>query len=175
MSDHMSEVERLAVEQAVYNAIGADLKTGVADNLRGRVNDQYRQLYELTGATGFEVRVNGEKVGTYGFPKVSGQPARTVQEFQVTDMQALRCWDDDAFHEYVAKFFDQHLAELAIQYAQETGDLPDGVELVEVTTPATPDGIRPNGTLRVKPEKVAAALRGQLPSVIAGLLEGGRS
>jgi hypothetical protein len=53
--------------------------------------------------------------------------------------------------------------------------LPDGVELVEVTTPATPDGIRPNGTLRVKPEKVAAALMGQLPSVIAGLLEGGRS
>lgn len=171
----MNSIERLAVEQAVYNAIGADLKTGVADNLRGEVNGFYLDLYQQTGATGFEVRVNGQKVGSYGFSKVKGQPERTVQEFQVTDMQALRCWDDDAFHEYVAKFFDQHLAELAIQYAQETGDLPDGVELVEVTTPATPDTIRPNGTLRVRPEKVAAALGNALPATIAGLLEGGRS
>lgn len=171
----MNSIERLAVEQAVYNAIGADLKTGREDNLRGEVNGFYLDLYERTGATGFEVRVNGQKVGTYGFSKVKGTPERTVQEFQVTDMQALRCWDDDAFHEYVAKFFDQHLAELAIQYAQETGDLPDGVELVEVTTPATPDTIRPNGTLRVRPEKVAAALGNALPATIAGLLEGGRN
>ena len=170
----MNPIERLAVEQAVYNAIGADLKTGNPDNLRGEVNGFYLDLYEQTGATGFEVRLNGQKVGTYGFSKVKGQPERTVKEFQVTDMQALRCWDDDAFHEYVAKFFDQHLAELAIQYAQETGDLPDGVELVEVTTPATPDTIRPNGTLRVRADKVAAALGNALPATIAGLLEGGR-
>jgi hypothetical protein len=172
VSDY-NPIERLAIEQAVYNVIGADLKTGVPDNLRSEVNGFYLDMYERTGATGFEVRVNGQKVGTYGFAKVKGKPERTVQEFQVTDMQALRCWDDDAFHEYVAKFFDQHLAELAIQYAQETGELPDGVELVEVTTPAVPDGIRPNGTLRVKPERVAAALGNALPATIAGLLEGG--
>ena len=169
----MNAIERLAIEQAIYNAIGADLKTGVPDNLRGEVNGFYLDLYQQTGATGFEVRVNGQKVGTYGFAKVKGQPERTVTELVVTDMDALRCWDDDAFHEYVAKFFDQHLAELAIQYAQETGDLPDGVELVEVTTPATPDGIRPNGTLRVRPDKVADALGNALPATIAGLLEGG--
>ena len=166
-------IERLAVEQAVYNAIGADLKTGVPDNLRGEVNAFYLDLYKSTGATGFEVRVGGQKVGTYGFSKVKGTPERTVTELRVTDMDALRAWDDDAFHEYVAKFFDQHLAELAIQYAQETGDLPDGVELVEHTTPATPDTIRPNGTLRVRPERVAAALGNALPATIAGLLGGG--
>ena len=170
----MNSIERLAIEQAVYNAIGADLKTGNPDNLRGEVNGFYLDLYERTGATGFEVRVNGQKVGTYGFSKVKGTPERTVQEFQVTDMQALRCWDDDAFHEYVAKFFDQHLAELAIQYAQETGDLPDGVELVERTIPATPETIKPNGTMRVRTDKVAAALGNALPATIAGLLEGGK-
>ena len=58
---------------------------------------------------------------------------------------------------------------------QETGELLDGMELVEVTTPAVPDGIKPNGTLRVKSEKVAAALGNALPATIAGLLEGGRS
>ena len=165
-------IERLAIEQAVYNVIGADLKTGVADNLRGEVNGFYLDLYERTGATGFVVRLNGQKVGTYGFNKVKGQPARTVQEFEVTDMHALRCWDSDEFHRYVEEFFDQHLAGLAIRYAQETGDVPDGVELVEHTTPAVPEGIRPNGTLHIKPEKVAEALGNALPATIAGLLGG---
>ena len=40
MSD-LNPIERLAIEQAVYNAIGADLKTGVPDNLRGEVNAFY--------------------------------------------------------------------------------------------------------------------------------------
>ena len=52
--------------------------------------------------------------------------------------------------------------------------LLDGMELVEVTTPATPDTIRPNGTMRIRPEKVASALGNALPATIAGLLEGGR-
>ena len=64
MSD-LNPIERLAIEQAVYNAIGADLKTGMPDNLRGEVNAFYLDMYERTGATGFEVRVNGQKVGTH--------------------------------------------------------------------------------------------------------------
>ena len=170
----MNSIERLAIEQAVYNAIGADLKTGVPDNLRGEVNGFYLDMYERTGATGFEVRVNGQKVGTYGFSKVKGKPERTVTELRVTDEDALRADESDEFLEFCSQWLDAHMDELAIQYAQETGDLPDGVELVEVTTPAVPDGIRPNGTLRVRPEKVAAALGNALPATIAGLLEGGK-
>ena len=174
MSDY-NPIERLAIEQAVYNAIGADLKTGVADNLRGEVNGFYLDMYERTGATGFEVRVNGQKVGTYGFSKVKGKPERTVTELRVTDEDALRADESDEFNDWLTAWLTDHLPELAVQYAQETGELLDGMELVEVTTPATPDGIRPNGTLRVRPEKVAAALGNALPATIAGLLEGGRS
>ena len=173
MSDY-NPIERLAIEQAVYNAIGADLKTGVPDNLRGEVNGFYLDMYERTGATGFEVRVNGQKVGTYGFSKVKGKPERTVTELRVTDEDALRADESDEFNDWLGAWLTDHLPELAIQYAQETGELLDGMELVEVTTPAVPDGIRPNGTLRVKPEKVAAALGNALPATIAGLLEGGR-
>jgi len=173
VSDY-NPIERLAIEQAVYNAIGADLKTGVPDNLRGEVNGFYLDMYERTGATGFEVRVNGQKVGTYGFSKVKGKPERTVTELRVTDEDALRADESDEFNDWLGAWLTDHLPELAIQYAQETGELLDGMELVEVTTPAVPDGIRPNGTLRVKPEKVAAALGNALPATIAGLLEGGR-
>ena len=170
----MNSIERLAIEQAVYNAIGADLKTGVPDNLRGEVNGFYLDMYERTGATGFEVRVNGQKVGTYGFAKVKGKPERTVTELRVTDEDALRADKSDEFNDWLSDYINYHLVDFAIQYAQETGELLDGMELVEVTTPAVPDGIRPNGTLRVKPEKVAAALGNALPATIAGLLEGGK-
>ena len=171
----MNSIERLAIEQAVYNAIGADLKTGVPDNLRSEVNGFYLDLYQQTGATGFEVRVNGQKVGTYGFSKVKGQPERTVTELQVTDHAALMADESDEFNDWLSRYLTAHLDELAIQYAQETGELLDGMELVERTIPATPDTIRPNGTLRIRADKVAAALGNALPATIAGLLEGGRS
>lgn len=166
-------IERLAIEQAVYNAIGADLKTGVTDNLRGEVNGFYLDLYQRTGATGFEVRVNGQKVGTYGFAKVKGQPERTVTEVRVTDHEALRSDQSEDFNDWLTRHINAHLDELAVQYAQETGELLGGMEYVTETIPATPDSIRPNGTLRVRPEKVAAALGNALPATIAGLLGGG--
>ena len=173
MSDY-NPIERLAIEQAVYNAIGADLKTGVPDNLRGEVNGFYLDLYQQTGATGFEVRVNGQKVGTYGFSKVKGTPEREVTEIRVTDHAAMRADNSEEFCEWLTRFMEQNLEKLAVQYATETGELLDGMEYVTETVPAVPDGIRPNGTLRVKPEKVAAALGNALPATIAGLLEGGR-
>lgn len=169
----MNSIERLAVEQAVYNAIGADLKTGVTDNLRGEVNGFYLDLYERTGATGFEVRLNGQKVGTYGFSKVKGTPERTVTELRVTDHAALCANDSQEFSDWLSRYLTAHLDELAVQYATETGELLDGMEYVTTTTPATPDTIRPDGTLRVRPERVAKALGNALPATIAGLLEGG--
>ena len=170
----MNPIERLAVEQAVYNAIGADLKTGNPDNLRGEVNGFYLDLYEQTGATGFEVRVNGQKVGTYGFAKVKGTPERTVTELRVTDHAAMVADESDEFLEYCSRWLESHLDEIAVQYCAETGELLDGMEYVTETIPATPDTIRPNGTLRVRADKVAAALGNALPATIAGLLEGGR-
>lgn len=169
----MNAIERLAIEQAVYNAIGADLKTGVTDNLRGEVNGFYLDLYEQTGATGFEVRVNGQKVGTYGFSRVKGTPKRTVTELRVTDVDALRADESPEFAEWLAQAVLRDLPEYAVQYATETGELLDGMEYVTTTQPATPDTIRPNGTLRVRADKVAAALGNALPATIAGLLEGG--
>jgi len=170
----MNSIEQLAIEQAVYNAIGADLKTGQPDNLRGQVNQHYLDLYEQTGATGFEVRVNGQKIGTYGFARTKGQPERTVTELRVTDHAALEADKSDEFLEWVSRYITDHLDELAIAYATETGELLDGMEYVTETIPGTPDSIKPNGTLRVKPEKVAAALGNALPATIAGVLEGSK-
>lgn len=169
----MTPIERLAIEQAIYNAIGEDLKTGRTGNLRGEVNEVYLDLYQRTGATGFEVRVNGQKVGTYGFTKVRGQKERTVSELVVTDPDALATAYTDEYAEWLAEWIRAHTEELAIQYCRETGELLAGMELVERTVPATPAGIRPNGTLRVDARKVAAAMGHELPAYVAGLLGGG--
>ena len=166
------QIERLAIEQAVYKAIGADVATNDPDNLRGEVNAHYLDLYEQTGATGFEVRVNGQKFGTYGFAKVRGQKAHTERIVTVTDHAALLADESDEFAAWLADYMREHLPELAVQYATETGELLDGMAVVEREHPATPDTIRPNGTLRVRPEKVAAALGNALPATIAGLLGG---
>ena len=166
------QIERLAIEQAVYNAIGADVSTRDPDNLRAEVNAYYHDLYEQTGATGFEVRINGVKCGTFGFSKVRGQRAYTERVVTVTDVDALMADASEEFAAWLADYMREHMAELAVQYATETGELLDGMAVVEREHPATPDTIRPNGTLRVRPEKVAAALGNALPATIAGLLEG---
>lgn len=168
------KVERWAILQGIYNAIGDELRVGYADNLRGEVTNFYYDLYERTGATGFEVRIGGQKVGTFGFSRVKGRPERTVTELRVTDMDALRGWESDEFNDFVARWVNDNLVELAVQYAAKTGELPDGVEYVTETIPATPETVKPNGVQRIKPEKVAAALGNALPATIAGLLEGGR-
>lgn len=166
------QIERLAIEQAVYKAIGADVATNDPDNLRAEVNAHYLDLYQQTGATGFEVRVNGQKIGTYGFSKVRGQKAHTERIVAVTDVDALRADESDEFNDWLSAYVTEHLPELAVQYCTETGELLDGMAVVEREHPATPDTIRPNGTLRVNPEKVAAALGNALPATIAGLLGG---
>lgn len=172
MPSIQEQIERLAIEQAVFKAIGADVATNDPGNLRAEVNAHYRDLYEQTGATGFEVRLRGQKVGTYGFSKVRGQKAHTERIVTVTDRAALLADESDEFNDWLTAWLTDHLPELAVQYAQETGELLDGMAVVEREHPATPDTIRPNGTLRVRPEKVAAALGNALPATIAGLLGG---
>ena len=175
MSDMQRDIETLAALQALYNAIGEEVSTTDPDNLRGRVNDYYHDLYEDTGATGFEVRVGGEKVGTYGFNKRKGQPERTETRMQVTDEALMRVWcdKDEDFQRWIAERVNEAMPDFALQYAQETGELPDGIEAVERTIPAVPDTIRPTGTLRIKRQVVERARAMLAGGGLAGLLGGG--
>lgn len=169
----MTEIEQLAIEQALYNIIGADLKAGNPDNLRGRVNGRYIELYEQTGATGFEVRLNGSKVGTYGFNKTKAEPARQVTRIVVEDYDALRAYDDDNWLDWIGRWTLDHIGELAREYVDETGEVLPGMAVHVEEIPAKPEGVRPNGTLRVYPEKVAQAMGPSLGETVRGLLEGG--
>ena len=169
----MTDIEKLALMQAIYNEIGREIATRDPDNLRGRVNESYLRLYEQTGATGFEVRVNGKKVGTYGFPKVKAQPARQESTVEVVDWDALSEWEDDEFDLFCRTWVARNIEVIARDYFEQTGVLPDGMAIVERDIPAIPEGIKQSGTMRVQASKVAEAMGPALGEAVRGLLEGG--
>lgn len=82
-----SDMERLAVYQAVMGKLADEVKTGEPSNLRGAVDAQMAELYEATGVKSADVRVNGQKVGTYS--------ARVASGPVVTDEGALAAYMDE--------------------------------------------------------------------------------
>lgn len=155
----MNDSERLLIAQAIYKAVASEVKTG-EDNLRGRVDAEYLDLYEKTGAKSFDMRLNGEKVGTYS---VRVTEPKVRDELAVVNYQALCNWAE----ENGCMMPDM----AAIQRCfEETGEVPDGcvVERIETEGRATP-------SLRVDAQKVADVMGAQLPDAVRGLLEGGEN
>ena len=168
----VNHLERLAVEQAVYNAIGADLKKGVTHNLRGEFDAYYLDQYEHSGAKSFDVRVGGRKVGTASISRRKGKPGRIVRELQMTSLKDLQAWEDPDFDAFCAKWVLAHIDVIAAEYVSETGELPDGMDYVDVCIPDEPEG-PPTVTYRPSADFVSEARDWLLNSGVAGLLGGG--
>lgn len=165
-------IERLAIAQAVYNGFGCVVSTKDPDNLRGTVDTYFRELYESTGAKTMEVKVAGEKVGTYSVRVSKEKPGKTVKEFTVTDERkaamAASQLSENAWWMYVYENLDDFLE----WYASETGEVLDGCGIVETIYPGTPPAYA-GGTLKVDARKVAEVVAEHgLDYGIAGLLEG---
>lgn len=167
----MNEIEQLAIMQALYNVIGGEVKTGDPDNLRGRVNDIYRGYYEQSHGKSYDVQLDGQSVGTYTFPKTKAEPAKTVTTIEVVDYNMLRAYEDDNWLDWIGRWTVEHIGELAREYVEQTGEVLPGVDVRVEEIPAKPAGIRPNGTLRVYPDKVAQAMGPRLGEAVRGLLE----
>lgn len=167
----MNEIEQLAIMQALYNVIGGEVKTGDPGNLRGRVNDIYRGYYEQSHGKSYDVQLDGQSVGTYTFPKTKAEPAKTVTTIEVVDYAMLRAYEDDNWLDWIGRWTVEHIGELAREYVEQTGEVLPGVDVRVEEIPAKPAGIRPNGTLRVYPDKVAQAMGPRLGEAVRGLLE----
>ena len=159
MSD-LSIIEQFAVEQAVYSALGRDVKTGVAHNLRGEVDAYYHDQHTHTGADRFRVAINGVPAGTYRFDQTASK-----KELVVTDMDALLAWDDNDFLDFCSRWINDHIGKLASEFFRATGAVPDGTEVQ-----ASPEGVK---GVYVPDKALVEHVREQLASNVAGLLEGG--
>ena len=169
----LNERERLAVAQAFYKAAGAMVSTKEPGNLREAADAYYKALYEETGAKSFDVKVRDMKVGTYSVRVSKAEPARMQRRFRVSDPAAVLLWADGfGDQELMRKYMQQSASEFAEWYFHETGELPDGCNVVEVGTPAMPEQYA-GGSLRVEPQRVAEALGARLPEAMDLLLERG--
>lgn len=165
-------MEQLAIKQALFKVLAADVDTKDPDNLRGYVSADIIRRYQQTGAKSYDLRLEGKKVGTMGVSVSKETEERTERRFEVTDEAALDSWvrDEDA-RQFWDGYVTSHRAEFARWYFECMGELPGGCEMVERTIPAQPELVK-GTTMRVDPKRVARALGANLPAAVAGLLGG---
>ena len=160
-------MQRLAIAQALYKKIAEMVSTKEPESLRSEVDEQVKGFYAATGGKSYDIDINGKQVGTMTV-NVAKESTSTV--FDLADDTAFTRWlfDTDDGREACARYAYEHAEAFTKWLASDTGEIPDGVEVREVTVPKH---IK-NTTLRVDPGKVASALGNTLSPVVAGLLGG---
>ena len=196
----LTDMERLAIAQALFKAIGSVVSTKDPDSLRGRVDAQAIANYKSTGAKSFDLMLNGAKVGSF---TVRLSKAVHRVDFVAADREACLRWCvENGLAKTVTTYeasgpadgWDERQVD-ALELLLSTGALR---EMKEVRSPdiaisdakrhfeetgELPDGCRleavdepsvPIGTLlKVDPALVAQAMGNELPNAVAGLLTEG--
>lgn len=168
----LSALAKLALAESVVKACRAatDPKGGAhgAPNLRTDADDALRDAYERDGVDRKRIVIGGTEVGT-----LSARLSKPVDGIatEIADDAAFVAWlrGSDGGADALMRLVTGYRTRQAVLDAATTdGELPDGCRMVERREPARWLGT----TLRVKPEKVARALAGELPQAVAGLLGG---
>lgn len=164
----LTPVEKLAVAQAFYNAVGKMVSTKDEGNLRGQVNAYFEEVFNTTGAKSFDVKLLGEKVGTYSITVSKAKPAETVRTLSVMDMESFDRWADENGYTYVG--YDMESVQ---RMFEETGEVPPGCRVDVEITPGVEGGKVSRTTLKVDADAVIDAIGPKLQSASELLLEEG--
>jgi hypothetical protein len=170
----LSDIERLVIAQALLKTVTKYTSTKDHDSLRARADADMLENYERMGMKSIDLRINGEKVGTYSVKVSKPTSAAKSSRVVVDDSDAAYKWAmtaaKDEYNDWCIANIDR-FCEYALS---EFGEVADGAHVVTDETAAQPE--RATGTvLKVDPPKVAHALGTQLPQAVAGLLTGGES
>ncbi len=164
-------LERLAVAQALYKELAKVVSTKDPRSVRSSIDAELKADYERDGTDRKRIVINGVEVGT-----LSAKIAKPSKErrFEVTDWEAFEKWiftDDVELVKWFCNYVGAHPREFAKWYFEQTGEIPDGCDLVEMTHPG---GQWMGTTLRgCDIEKVGEAAGVRLASEVVALLEGG--
>ena len=162
--DEYSPMEQLAIEQAIYKTIAADVSTK-GDSLRNAIDGAIIEQYQRSGAKSYDVKVNGEKVGSYS---VRLSKDKTEKVPRIEDADAFQRWLTDAENmPQIVSYIRDDDYRFLDWLIKSLGVVPDGVEVMDVTHEG---GDVMGTTFRVDEHKVANALGNALPEAIAGLL-----
>ena len=168
----LSDIQRLAVAEAMGKAIRdvTNPRGGAhgAPTLRTECDDALREMYEAEGVDRKRIVINGQEVGTLS-ARISKPESgtRVVMDDERAFVRWLMAGDggEDAIWRLI---HDPKTRDAVIAAATADGELPDGCRVEGYERPAAWLGT----SLRVDPKKVGAALGGELPSAVMGLLGG---
>lgn len=166
----MNEREQLFIAQALFNVIGEQVSTKEPGNLRDRVSQEYKTLYEETGAKSFDAKINGEKVGTFSLTVSKPTESKTQEDFLITDEEKFKAWED--FQAAAMDYANAHLQQIADWHFGNTGEMPEGCEIQKYELAGNPGGEVERTFLKVDEQKVAEVLGNNLPEAVYGLLGG---
>lgn len=163
----LNDIQRVAVAAALDKQLKKVLDARAVDSPRAKVDDDLRGAFERDGVDRKRIIVNGTEVGTLSLSMT--KPSQGV-EMRVESASRLAEWvrsTDEGRDALMLAIGDVRVQDALVSAAKEYGFLPYGCRAAYVDEPA-----RIKGTvLRVKPEKVAEALAGELPQAVAGLLD----
>lgn len=163
------DLQRLAIAQALYKELAKVVSTKDPNSLRSEMDRELEEDYRRDGTDRRRIVIDGVEVGTLS-AKVS--KASKTSRVEVTDWAAFGEYHPDleVMGQYVMRDESSMMGYLQWLF-DETGELPDGCELVEQTTPG---GSFIGTTLRgCDAAKVGDALGLQLMGNAVALLEGG--
>lgn len=170
----LSKLQQAMAYQALYGALGPVVKAN-GDGLRGEVDRELREIWELTGAKTYAVQVDGVRLGTYSVVESKAVPESEEVCYDLTDEDALAEWvreNPEAVTDYILQN-GEGFADWSVRWS---GELPDGITARTVTVPAKPASYK-GGTIRVDREfqaQVARRMAEGLPALVkpAGELPG---
>ena len=160
------DIQRFAVAQSLYKALGEQVRTGVPDNLRGRVDDMLRADFKEKGTDRFRLMVNGSEVGT-----LSLKQGREAVRLIVEDELAFVDWMFTDGIGYLYQFLHTPKGRTLVDFMASSivadGEVPRGC--TAYTEPAHFEGTVVRGC---EVEKVADALGLNLPQAAVYALTG---
>lgn len=163
----LSEVEKLIVKQAFLNAVADDVATRNPDNLRGRVDEMMKEAYydSPMAAKSFDLKLLGEKVGTYSLTVSKGKPQQIIEDLNVDDYGRLMAWAaENGFIEVDMDAVRSHF--------KACGEVPDGCSVNQSVIPEVVGGVVTRTTVKVDERTVARVLGPQLEPIAYALIEG---
>lgn len=164
----LTDVEKLIVKQAIFNAVADDVKTKEPSNLRGQLDEIMKESYYGNPMAGksYDLRLMGQKVGTYSLTVSKGKPQEVRRSFEVEDKDRFTAWaEENGFVKIDMEAVQAHFA--------ATGEIPEGCSGIEVIVPEVVGGVVTRTTVKVDQAEVGRVLGPQLESIAYALLEGG--
>ena len=166
----LTDIQKLAVFQAAMKVIGAETKTGVHENLRGRVDDELVREFGENGTDRRRITIGGKSVGTL---TITMTEPKEVREVAIENYRELIKWltetDDgiDLLWTFICSREVTSLLKCIEDVLVVDGIIPDGCV---VRTHKEPPRVKGTVLRGCKPQDIADALGDALPEVMTEVL-----